>query len=112
IYPSRFKEESREVEIEGEAYLEVAKIYNNGKKTPFVVKTAQQKIEVLGTQFNVKAYAEETSVQTTLVEGAVKVWTDSKELLLQPGEQSIVKREALDKRKRSEERRVGKKRKT
>lgn len=99
IYPSRFKEESREVEIEGEAYLEVAKIYNNGKKTPFVVKTAQQKIEVLGTQFNVKAYVEESSVQTTLVEGAVKVWADSKELLLQPGEQSIVEGKELNKRK-------------
>ncbi|HLQ99245.1 MAG TPA: FecR family protein, partial [Sphingobacterium sp.] len=99
VYPSRFKEESREVEIEGEAYLEVAEVYKKGKKTPFIVKTAQQKIEVLGTQFNVKAYVEEPSVQTTLVEGAVKVWADSKELLLQPGEQSILKRETLDKRK-------------
>jgi transmembrane sensor len=60
---------NREVELSGEAYLEIAK----DSKHPFVVKTATQQVEVLGTHFNINAYADEGSTKTTLLEGSVKV---------------------------------------
>lgn len=81
----------RQVELVGEAYFEVAK----EKAHPFIVSTEKQKIQVLGTHFNVYAYKEESAVKTTLLEGSVEVFgTSSKSDLhnkvkLSPGEQSI-----------------------
>ncbi|MBB5441285.1 ferric-dicitrate binding protein FerR (iron transport regulator) [Pedobacter sp. AK017] len=60
---------NREVELSGEAYLEVTK----DKKHPFVVKTARQEVEVLGTEFNINSYADEGITKTTLVAGSVAV---------------------------------------
>lgn len=68
-YPIRFTGEIREVELEGEAYFIVAE---NPEK-PFIVKTASYDVTVLGTRFNISAYADETDVTTTLVQGAVAV---------------------------------------
>ncbi|WP_235884389.1 FecR family protein [Pedobacter hiemivivus] len=59
----------RRVELEGEAYFEVAK----DKKHPFIVRTDKQEIEVLGTHFNINSYADEHKSVTTLLEGSVKV---------------------------------------
>lgn len=67
-YPSRFTGKSREVELTGEGYFEVAK----DKKKRFVVSTVHQsQIEVYGTSFNVEAYAHDSRISTTLVEGSV-----------------------------------------
>jgi hypothetical protein len=77
-YPTTFTNKTREVSITGEAYFEVAK--NTAK--PFIVKTPQEDITVLGTQFNVNAYADEPAMKTSLVEGAVKVGAK----LLRPGQ--------------------------
>jgi len=74
-FPSDFKGANRVVELSGEAYLEVAK----DKAHPFIVETAAangtpaQRVEVLGTHFNINAYTEEGSVRTTLLEGSVRV---------------------------------------
>ncbi|WP_294143077.1 FecR family protein [uncultured Sanguibacteroides sp.] len=68
-YPIRFTGETREVELEGEAYFIVAK---NTEK-PFIVKTTSYDVTVLGTQFNVSAYTDEANVTTTLVQGTVAV---------------------------------------
>lgn len=68
-YPGNFASEKREVEIQGEAYFKVAKNLNK----PFLVKTPFQEVMVTGTAFNVKAYAYEHTVKTTLVEGVVQV---------------------------------------
>lgn len=92
-YPMRFSSLERLVELSGEAYFEVSK-----QKTPFYVKTEGQKIEVLGTHFNVNAYHDERETKTTLIEGSVKVITGLEEnvkerpdgLVLKPGEQSIL----------------------
>lgn len=97
IYPSSFKNGNREIEIQGEAFLDVATIYENGEKVPFRVKVAEQSIEVLGTQFNVKGYEEEEAVETTLVEGSVRVQLENKALLLSPGEQSVALNGELEK---------------
>ncbi len=90
-YPVVFTGASRNVEVTGETYFEVAK--NESK--PFRVKTATSEIEVLGTHFNVNAYDDEPSVKTTLLEGAVKVSlasanADKKQIFLKPGQQSAV----------------------
>lgn len=59
----------RDVQLKGEAYFEVAK----DKAHPFVVKTANQEVEVLGTHFNINSYGDENEVKTTLLEGSVMV---------------------------------------
>jgi transmembrane sensor len=68
-YPSVFAKDNRTVTLEGEAYFDVSKI----KKSKFLVNTQGVKIEVLGTIFNVKSYPDEQTVETSVVEGKVKV---------------------------------------
>ncbi|EDM34763.1 putative anti-sigma factor [Pedobacter sp. BAL39] len=74
----------RIVRLSGEGYFEVAK----DRKHPFIVKTGNQEVEVLGTHFNVNSYQDESSIATTLVEGAVKVSANGTQRVIQPGEQS------------------------
>lgn len=89
-YPSFFKDGGRVVELEGEAYFDVSTLSKNGKKIPFTVKTDQQQVEVVGTQFNLKAYRDDEGyTQTTLVEGAVSLHADGHTLPLMPGEQGV-----------------------
>ncbi len=85
-FPVKFDRNLRMVELEGEAYFKVQR----NEKVPFIVKTSQISVQVLGTEFNVSAYAEELVIQTTLVSGAVKVFSeDEKEsVILRPGEQA------------------------
>jgi len=59
----------RRVALEGEAYFQVAK----DKKHPFIVESKGQRVEVLGTHFNINAYADEGATKTTLLEGSVSV---------------------------------------
>ena len=68
IYPSRFTDKNREVFLVGEAFFDVAK----NEEKPFLVKTPDIKIEVVGTSFNLSAYPEENIVQTVLTEGSIK----------------------------------------
>lgn len=98
-YPAQFSNEERRVELTGEAYFEVATIKSHqlGKeKVPFIVKTINQEVEVLGTQFNISAYSDEQATKTTLLEGAVRVSCKSNSnqvmqaSLLKPSQQSIV----------------------
>jgi transmembrane sensor len=86
-YPMIFNTSTRKVELTGEAYFEVTK-----NRTPFIVVTANQEVEVLGTHFNINSYADERSTKTTLLEGSVKVLQSSTGnfKLLKPGEQSQV----------------------
>ncbi|MDR6785532.1 transmembrane sensor [Pedobacter africanus] len=75
----------RIVKLQGEGYFEIAK----DKKHPFIVKTNQQEVEVLGTHFNVNCYSNEPETRTTLVEGSVKVSNGNSARLLKPDQQSI-----------------------
>ena len=84
-YPTSFPGETREVSITGEAYFEVAK---NPRK-PFVVLFNKERVEVLGTSFNINSYPEEGASRTTLVEGAVKISRGKQELLLHRSEQAV-----------------------
>lgn len=86
-YPLHFDKNERKVELNGEAYFEVAK-HNHYK--PFLVQTKQQEVLVLGTHFNVNAYENEMATRTTLLEGRVKILTKDRasSAVLQPNEQS------------------------
>ncbi|MCX2453195.1 DUF4974 domain-containing protein [Pedobacter sp. PLR] len=86
-FPASFANlDKREVELRGEAYFEVAK----DKFKPFKVMAIaagdlKERVEVLGTHFNVSSYSNESSLKTTLLEGSVKIGTQ----LLVPGQQSV-----------------------
>nr|WP_295865786.1 FecR family protein [uncultured Chitinophaga sp.] len=86
-YPTAFNGADRTVELQGEAYFEVAA----NAAQPFRVKTATQEIQVLGTSFNINAYTDEAYTVTTLVDGRVKVNTPGKDagVVLEPGQQAI-----------------------
>lgn len=90
-YPTTFKAgETRQVElVYGEAYFDVSPSTNH-QGASFKVLTRRQDIEVLGTEFNIKAYKDEQQMYSTLVEGKIAVSTPSQKNILQPGEQSLV----------------------
>ena len=84
-YPVRFSGDRREVILEGEGYFEVTR----DTAKPFVVKTGSVNVQVLGTAFNVNAYPEEENVETTLVEGKVRVDGKNEQRILEPGTQLV-----------------------
>lgn len=85
-FPTRFAGNERTVYLTGEAYFEVTK----NPKQPFHVQlTNGQQVEVLGTQFNVMSYEDESVIKTTLVEGKVKVKQANDIVYLRPSEQSV-----------------------
>lgn len=86
-YPLAFSKAERKVELEGEAYFEVA----HRDKQPFRVASANQTVEVLGTHFNVYSYKEESRTKTTLLQGSVKVLASGNAVMLKPGQEAINK---------------------
>jgi ferric-dicitrate binding protein FerR (iron transport regulator) len=80
-FPTVFTGNQREVELTGEAYFEVAK----NKERPFRVKVGDIQVNVLGTHFNINAYADESAVKTSLLEGSVKIIKGKTSGLLKPG---------------------------
>ncbi len=89
-YPTVFTGKERLVEITGEAYFEVTKDVRQPFKVQIDEKTA---VDVLGTHFNVNAYASDPQFTTTLLEGAVRVRQGNTSLLLHPGQQVRIKGE-------------------
>lgn len=83
-FPTAFTGNQRVVELMGEAYFEVAK--NPGM--PFKVKAKNSEIQVLGTHFNINSYDDENAINTTLLEGSVKITHSGKEKILRPGQQA------------------------
>ena len=82
-YPNTFVENQRVVYLKGEAYFDVAKDHGH----PFVVKTEEVEVKVLGTVFNVNAYPEGEWVRTTLVEGKVEAVCGGRLFVMEPGMQ-------------------------
>ncbi|WP_106831447.1 FecR family protein [Parabacteroides pacaensis] len=95
-YKGDYGKKQREVYLEGEAYFDVAK----QKDKPFIVVLPGQKIEVVGTKFNVLAYPEDSLFVTTLTEGAVKLFVESRKdtSTLKPNEQFIYNRQCQNSR--------------
>jgi ferric-dicitrate binding protein FerR (iron transport regulator) len=116
-FPTAFSEKERTIEITGEVYLEVSPEARSAKKRlppflkgdsreaaggyaarqPFIVSINNgTQIQVLGTSFNINAYPDETSIKTTLIEGSVKIISNTgangkqASLILKPGQQATV----------------------
>lgn len=107
-YPSQFDKNQRVVALEGEAYFEVkeqkyrhastphrATGEKGSQKIPFKVKSGDQTVEVIGTHFNINAYPDESTTNTTLLEGLVRIVTPTHSALLKPGQQSKVDHSGL-----------------
>lgn len=89
-YPAIFSKDERRVTIEGEAFFDVAK----DTEKPFIVTSQGIEMKVLGTKFNVCSYPGEKTIQTSLLEGKLKVYftdSESNAVILHPDEQVTVK---------------------
>jgi transmembrane sensor len=87
-FPTVFSGAARHVQITGEVYFEV-----NHNNKPFRVAAEKALVEVLGTHFNVNAYANESGINTTLLQGSVRVMQDDnarKAVVIQPGQQAQI----------------------
>ena len=83
-YPTIFTNGERKVVITGEAYFEVAE----DKKKPFIVDIdGRANVEVLGTKFNINAYSNEPVLNTTLLQGSIRMLQGGKAAILKPGQQ-------------------------
>ncbi|MCD8177563.1 MAG: FecR family protein [Tannerellaceae bacterium] len=69
VYPTHFETGNRMIELDGEAYFNVT----SNKEQPFIVKTRDMNIRVLGTEFNVLAYASSPFTEVSLLEGSVEL---------------------------------------
>jgi ferric-dicitrate binding protein FerR (iron transport regulator) len=88
-FPTAFAGEERKVIITGEAYFEV----KHNSRMPFLVMANGIEVHDLGTQFNVNAYNNEPVINTTLIEGSVKIVKGLNTSLLKPGQQAQVNNE-------------------
>jgi transmembrane sensor len=91
-YPTAFPTKERKISVTGEAYFEVVK----NAAQPFKVRAGQNEIDVLGTSFNVNAYSDENAIQTTLLEGSVKITVGKTNHILQPGQQARVNEQQIN----------------
>ncbi|MEA5128159.1 MAG: FecR domain-containing protein [Proteiniphilum sp.] len=69
VYPNRFVGDTREIYVNGEVFLDVT----HNEKQPFIVRTSEIAVRVLGTKFNVQAYEEDAGTQVVLASGAVQI---------------------------------------
>lgn len=94
-YPASFTSKDRFVELEGEAYFEIAP----DSLSPFIVSTYKAEIKVLGTRFNVYSYRNAPEFFTSLVEGSVElspVGKPENAVLMKPGEAVRITEESLE----------------
>lgn len=94
-FPNKFTADGRNVTLDGEGYFDVTK----DPQKPFIVKTKQYDIKVLGTEFNVTAYSASSSFETSLIRGAVEVSssTSQAKMTLQPNTRTYVENGILKK---------------
>lgn len=91
-YPAVFSKQERHLILKGEAFFEVAR----DTSRPFIVESRHNRVEVLGTRFNVSAYDDLSTVKTTLLQGSVKITNGHDHLLLRPGEQAVCSENGLE----------------
>jgi transmembrane sensor len=84
-FPTAFSVRERRVSMSGEVYFEISK----NKKQPFKVATRQMEVKVLGTHFDVAAYADDKAVSTTLFEGSVELNNNNHQIRIRPGQVSV-----------------------
>lgn len=87
LIPEFFTNDRREVRLIGEAFFDVVR----DEKKPFIIKTGDIEIEVLGTSFNVSAYEDGTSKAVSVKTGKVSVKNKlGKSIELEPNEMTTV----------------------
>ncbi len=87
IYPRKFNGDTREVELEGEAYFFVAKDTNH----PFVVHTPEGDVKVYGTEFNINTKDDEGTTRIVLVNGSISVTPKGgREQMIRPNEMAVI----------------------
>ncbi len=95
-FPVNFNKAVREVEIlSGEACFAVA----HDTQRPFIVKTPGHDVEVLGTTFNVSCYKNDEAIETTLVEGLIKISNQKgipEPIIIEPNQQYVFSKTTLD----------------
>ncbi|GGB23577.1 hypothetical protein GCM10011511_54300 [Puia dinghuensis] len=99
-FPVNFTGNTREVELRGEAYFEVAR----DKAHPFIVhilkgagsNTDTATVKVLGTRFNIKAYEGEDSIYATLTKGRIRFYDRRKTSLLSAGDQLVLSKDTVE----------------
>lgn len=95
------KSGNREVQLTGEAFFDIVK----NPKRPFIIHTSKIDVKVLGTKFNVKAYPEDKTVETSLVQGSVEVFVKSRpgeKFLLKPNQKLVLLNETEEEIKQTE----------
>lgn len=95
-YPETFRGEKREIRLEGEAFLDVA----HDQTKAFIVHTGQVSTQVLGTSFNIKAYANERFIKVDVLSGKVGVVTPAGKTksittFLTPAEEAVFNKDGL-----------------
>ncbi|MBI1344326.1 MAG: DUF4974 domain-containing protein [Terrimonas sp.] len=89
-YDKEFGQAIREVSLTGEGFFDVAK----NKEKPFIIHTRAIDIKVLGTAFNVKAYPEDKTTETSLIRGSIEVSVRNRpneKIILSPNEKLVVR---------------------
>lgn len=94
-YHHDFNSDKREVNLEGEAFFDVT----HNEQRPFIVHTSGIDIKVLGTAFNVKSYASDETIETTLLRGSIEVVKKNDpaapKVILRPHEKLVFNKEEL-----------------
>jgi ferric-dicitrate binding protein FerR (iron transport regulator) len=87
-FNNNFQSQYRMVSLEGEAYFSVKK----NKDIPFKVRAAEIEIEVLGTEFNLKAYPDENTISATLAEGSIQIKSEIQQAIMIPNQKIVYNR--------------------
>lgn len=95
-YNQHFMDSTREVQLTGEAYFDVASMVSDqtGQKIPFIIHTNSIDVKVLGTAFNVRSYPGEKTTETALIHGSIEVTlhnSPDKKIILKPSEKLVVR---------------------
>ena len=88
-YPSSFPATGRQVEVAGEAYFEITPEKNRTFSVAYQTPAGKQEVRVLGTSFNIQAYADDPQTTATLLEGQVEISGAGQTIRLKPGEQVV-----------------------
>lgn len=93
VYPTKFSKKEREIYVDGEIYIDVSP----DKERPFIIKTKDMRVQVLGTSFVLKAYEEDSEQLLVLVSGLVSVKSkQQKEIKLYPNDKLLQTNEGVD----------------
>jgi transmembrane sensor len=86
-YPVVFNARERKVKVTGEVYFEIV----HNAKQPFRIMVKNELVEDIGTHLNINAYDDESTINTTLLEGSIKVSRGSASAILNPGQQATIR---------------------